>query len=184
MPTHRSKKEKKSRVWFLIPLAVLFISLGAQLTLKPDNETIFTLQTLAMGLCFFYMPRKHRLLAILIYLGIGIAGLPVFSDGRSGWEYFSLNRVLGYFLGFILVAFMNPMKQGKWTSAFTYFISLHVIIVGMGSLLIAIGEKSFKPIPDIFSTLLPGMLIKSVLGVLLLLLIDWLRLRLNSRNSG
>ncbi|MCR4963376.1 MAG: biotin transporter BioY [Firmicutes bacterium] len=61
----------------------------------------FTLQTLGIFLCAGLLGPARGTAAILIYLGLGMAGLPVFSGFRGGLGIV-LGPTGGYLLGFLL----------------------------------------------------------------------------------
>lgn len=60
----------------------------------------FTLQTFAIFLCLNILDAKKGLISILIYILLGVVGLPVFS-GFSGGIGALLNVTGGYIVGFI-----------------------------------------------------------------------------------
>ena len=64
-----------------------------------------TLQTLAVMLAGLSLGAVRGSLAVLLYLVLGIAGLPVFSGGRSGLQVMA-GPSAGYLLAFLLAAFV------------------------------------------------------------------------------
>lgn len=62
-----------------------------------------TLQTFAVLLSGAVLGAKRGFLAVVLYLAIGAAGLPVFADGRSGFGVFA-GPSMGYLLGFPFAA--------------------------------------------------------------------------------
>lgn len=63
----------------------------------------FTLQTFAVFLCLNILGAKKGIISILIYIFIGVVGLPVFS-GFNGGIGALLNVTGGYIVGFIFSA--------------------------------------------------------------------------------
>lgn len=63
----------------------------------------FTLQTFAIFLCFNILGAKKGLISVLIYILLGVVGLPVFS-GFNGGIGALLNVTGGYIIGFIFSA--------------------------------------------------------------------------------
>jgi biotin transport system substrate-specific component len=63
----------------------------------------FTLQTFAVFLCLNILGAKKGIISILIYIFLGVAGLPVFS-GFNGGIGALLNVTGGYIIGFIFSA--------------------------------------------------------------------------------
>lgn len=62
-------------------------------------------QTLAVGLSATVLGSLRGASAMIIYAGMGVAGLPVFAGGASGWEVVS-GTSGGYILGFIPAAYL------------------------------------------------------------------------------
>ena len=63
----------------------------------------FTLQTFAIFLCLNILGAKKGIISILIYIFLGVVGLPVFS-GFNGGIGVLLNVTGGYIIGFIFSA--------------------------------------------------------------------------------
>jgi biotin transport system substrate-specific component len=78
---------------------LLLVILGAKIDLDLGGTVSFTLQTLFLGLAYFYLPRLWKFVLIALYLSLGIVGVPVFNGG-AGWDYFS-SWPLGFFAGFV-----------------------------------------------------------------------------------
>lgn len=64
-----------------------------------------TLQTLAVMLAGLCLGPVRGALAVLLYLVLGLVGLPVFSGGRSGLQVLTTPSA-GYLIGFVLAAFV------------------------------------------------------------------------------
>lgn len=62
-----------------------------------------TLQTFGVLLSGAVLGARRGFLAVLLYLAVGAAGLPIFADGRSGFGVFS-GPTVGYLVGFPLAA--------------------------------------------------------------------------------
>ena len=63
---------------------LLLVVFGAKIDLDLGGSVSFTLQTLFLGLAYYYLPIRWRFLLIIVYLGLGIVGLAVFNGG-VGW---------------------------------------------------------------------------------------------------
>lgn len=92
----------------------------------------FTLQTFAVFLCLNILGAKKGLISILIYILLGVAGLPVFS-GFNGGIGVLLNVTGGYIIGFIfsalafwLITAMFNKKSRKIVNLIASFIGLVV----------------------------------------------------------
>ncbi len=87
-----------------------YIAIGAALIavcswLSIPFTVPFTLQSFAVCLLAALLGWKRGTLAVLIYMLLGAAGLPVFSGFRSGLGTL-LGATGGYILGFLLTAFV------------------------------------------------------------------------------
>ncbi len=87
----------------------MLIALSAQVRIYfPGSDVPMTLQLLAVLLTGFWLPPGQAIGAVLVYLGCGAAGLPVFSGagGLSG-------PTGGYLVGFLAaVALVSTLKGG------------------------------------------------------------------------
>lgn len=80
----------------------------------------FTLQTFGIFLVMWVLGGRRGTQAVLIYILLGVIGLPVFS-GFSGGPSALLNTTGGYILGFLLTAlsvWAGEKLAGKRTSCF------------------------------------------------------------------
>lgn len=93
-----------------IALIATFAALLAALTLAPavmlsGFAVPITLQTLAVALCGAVLGARRGALAVLLYLLIGFAGLPVFAQYTGGLGVLA-SPSAGYLLAFPLAAFV------------------------------------------------------------------------------
>jgi biotin transport system substrate-specific component len=82
----------------------LLTAVGAQIEI-PHYPVPYTMQTFFVLLAGGLLGKRKALLSMLVYIGIGAAGLPVFSSASAG-----LPRLLGptggYLIGFPLAAYL------------------------------------------------------------------------------
>lgn len=97
------------------PLAILFIAISAQLSISlPEavSTVPITGQSFAVLIIAHLMKEKWASLIAALYLLIGIAGAPIFSNFSSG-----LNALTGpsggYLIGFIAAAFITGKLSSK-----------------------------------------------------------------------
>ncbi len=64
----------------------------------PINQIPYTLQTLVVFIILLTLPLKDSILIFVIYLIMGLIGLPVFSGFTSG-----ITPTLGFIIGFIII---------------------------------------------------------------------------------
>ena len=81
----------------------LLVVLCARLPALPVGPVPVTLQSLAVLLCGALLGPWRGALAVLLYLGLGLAGLPVFSAGAAGPAVLA-GASAGYLLAFPLAA--------------------------------------------------------------------------------
>ncbi|HRX59301.1 MAG TPA: biotin transporter BioY [Eubacteriales bacterium] len=96
----------KSRTYRMV-LCALFaalIAVGAFIRI-PVPLVPFTLQTFFVSLAGMLLGRKLGALSALLYLFIGLVGLPVFTQG--GGISYVLKPSFGYLIGFVLGAFVT-----------------------------------------------------------------------------
>ena len=106
--------------------AALFAAIIAIITLIsiPSPTGIpLTFQTFAVSLCGFTLGRKYGLEAVLIWLSVGIIGLPVFSGMTGG-----LGQIIGLTGGF-LIGFIPLVLLCSNTK--THIINLIISMVGL-----------------------------------------------------
>ncbi|WP_101524006.1 biotin transporter BioY [Nocardioides houyundeii] len=72
-------------------------------SIKLTGPVPITLQTFGVLLAGAVLGARRGLLAVLLYLAVGAAGLPVFSGGRAGLAVFQ-GPTVGYLVGFPLAA--------------------------------------------------------------------------------
>jgi len=90
----------KVRNMALCALFAALLALCAWLSV-PMGDSPITLQTLGVALALWLLGGKRGMLAILVYLLLGAAGLPVFSGFRGGIGTL-LGATGGYLLGFLV----------------------------------------------------------------------------------
>ena len=95
----------------LCSLFAVLIGIGAFIKL-PISIVPVTLQTLFVVLAGMLMKKKVAMISVLLYVGIGLIGIPVFANG--GGISYVLQPSFGYLLGFIIAAyFVGWLSEGK-----------------------------------------------------------------------
>jgi biotin transport system substrate-specific component len=87
----------------VIPLFTSLTSIGAFLKI-PLPVIPFTLQILFVYLAGCLLGSKKGMMSQLLYVGIGLIGIPVFASG--GGPGYVLKPTFGYLIGFILAAYV------------------------------------------------------------------------------
>ncbi len=156
-------------------LSALFIALFAQIDIRlPINEDTFPItgQTFAVLLVAAVLGRKQGSLAVLIYLIMGIIGLPVFAEAGSGYLSF-VKGSGGYLYGFLIAAFATGWLSDKgWGRSFLNALVLMligtIIILFFGLLQLTFLYGFEKALEYGLYPFILGAIIKIVLGALAL----------------
>lgn len=90
-------------------------ALAAQVRVAlPGTEVPMTLQTLVVLLCGFALPPVAAMASMVVYLGAGLAGLPVFAGGAGAAVLGGITG--GYLLGFVPAAGAVSWLRGQQVS--------------------------------------------------------------------
>ena len=85
------------------------IAVCSILSVPMPSGVPITLQTFAVALCGFSLPRKNSLAAIVVYLLLGTVGIPVFSGLRGGIGVL-FGATGGFLFGFVLMTFLCSLS--------------------------------------------------------------------------
>jgi biotin transport system substrate-specific component len=159
-----------------LALVAVFAALIAAFALTPGIPMALgvpiTLQSLAVALTGMVLGARRGFLAVLLYLVVGFAGLPVFANGGAGLGMFA-KASIGYLLGFPLGAalcgflsyrFLGRARRPAWIWLFVAGLAATVLvihpagIVGMAAILhLDAGKAVLADLP-----FLPGDVLKNV----------------------
>lgn len=121
------QQQKKLRAMLLAALFAAIIGVLAQVVI-PLPLIPITGQTLAIGLAATILGSRLGTLAVVLYLAMGAAGVPVFESFTGGiWKFFSPTG--GYLVGFLPTAFLIGWILEKW--GFNFRNALIANIIGM-----------------------------------------------------
>lgn len=156
----------------------LFAALIAVLGMMPRIDLIsgvpITLQTLGVALAGTVLGAKRGFLAVLLFVVLGLIGLPIFSGGRGGLGVLA-GPTAGYIIGFPFAAFVAGLVVEHWrkvpigVSAFAGAILGPVLLLsvfGAAGMAIILG-KSFAQAYLLTLPFLAGDAIKAVLAGLI-----------------
>ncbi len=154
----------------------LFAALIAVLGLVPPMTLPFgvpiTAQSLGIMLCGTVLGAKRGALAVLLFLALVAAGLPLLSGGRGGLGVFAGPSV-GYLIGFPIAAFVAGFVVERTSLPVGYAAACGAVLGGIGALY-AFGipgmaimlDKSLTEAAHIGMAFLPGDVVKVVLAAL------------------
>lgn len=132
----------------------ILTAMAAQLRIyTPFSPVPFTLQVFPVLLAGAFLGMYYGGASQLIYLSMGLAGLPVFAEGHGGYAVL-LGPTGGYLVGFVLAAFLighivhsgkNARSTPRIAVAMTAGIAV-IYLFGAGYLAVLLGlsfEKAF-----------------------------------------
>lgn len=155
----------------------LFAALIAILGLIPKIDLMsgvpITAQSLGVMLCGTVLGARRGALAVLLFLGLVAAGLPLLSGGRGGLGVFA-GPTVGYLIGFPLAAFAAGWVMQVWRArvgiaAFAGAVLGGIVvlnicgIIGMSVLL----DKSLPQAALLAAPFFAGDSIKAVIAALI-----------------
>ncbi|WP_288221177.1 biotin transporter BioY [uncultured Clostridium sp.] len=110
-----------------ICIAIICISAYIAFPL-PFSPVMVTAQTIAINLVALVLTPKQSFLVVILYIFLGVFGLPVFSGGTSG-----LGKLFGptggFILGFLIITPLISYLKGK-NNSFKRYLSI-TIFIGM-----------------------------------------------------
>jgi biotin transport system substrate-specific component len=87
----------------LVVGGAIFVGLTAQVAIPLWFTPVpLTLQTFSVLLVGAVLGSKRGLISMLLYLAVGMAGVPWFAQGNSGWQL----ATIGYVVGFVAAAWL------------------------------------------------------------------------------
>lgn len=151
----------------------LFMVLCQQVSIAvPPSPVPITGGTLGVMLIGAALGSKRGASAILLYLMMGLM-LPVYSEGRQGLEVLINSASSGYFLGFLVSAYVVGLlaergSDRKFVTAFVSFVAAQLIVFGFGlvGLKIVTGENWSWVIHNGLTIFIIGGLIKAAIGAI------------------
>ena len=152
----------------------LFAALIAILGLVPKIDLAagvpITAQSLGIMLCGTVLGAKRGALAVLLFLALVAAGLPLLSGGRGGIGVFATPSV-GFLVGFPVAAFVAGWIMQRTTMSVAVAATAAAVIGGIGVLYVfgLIGlsvmlDKTLSEAAFLSFAFLPGDIVKAVIA--------------------
>ncbi len=105
-------KALKTTDMVFIAIFAAIIAVISQLIIPLPSGIPFTLQTFIIALCGYCLGSYRGIAAVLVYIAVGIAGVPVFTGFRGGiGALFDLTG--GFIVGFLPMVLMCGVKSEK-----------------------------------------------------------------------
>ncbi len=155
-------------LFFKTIAATLLICFIAPVGFRVDGILI-TMQSFVIFVIAAIMGKRIGALSSLLYLLTGALGAPVFGGYTSGWEKL-FGATAGFLWGFPLCAFflgyLSTRQEANFFNYIRNFFLAHFLLIALGFVVL----KSVEPgvlLFETFQKLIPGLLLKSILGGLL-----------------
>ena len=152
--------------------AALIVVLGLVPKIDVGIGVPITAQSMGIMLCGTVLGSWRGALAVLLFLGLGLIGLPVLSGGRTVLAALATPSV-GYLIGFPVAAFVAGLVVERWAAPILPAALAGAVIGGIVVLyafgIPGIAVMSGKPMGEAFwgaMVFLPGDAIKAVLAAL------------------
>lgn len=163
-------------------LSIIFIALFAQITIPvsiSESNIPISGQTFAVLLVAYILHQKHGTIAVGSYVLLGLLGLPIFADGKAGWNVL-MGGSGGFLIGFIVAAYVVGLLGKKgWGINFPKSIiamtigTAIILFFGVGRLSQLYGWE--KGVAYGFYPFWQGAIIKIILGAAILPLFSYLK---------
>ncbi len=152
----------------------LFAALIAVLGLVPRIDLAagvpITAQSLGIMLCGTVLGARRGALAVLLFLALVAAGLPLLSGGRGGLGVF-VSPSVGFLIGFPVAAFVAGWMMERTSIAPGLAATAAAVVGGIGVLYVfgiagmsVMLDKSLPEAAQIGIAFLPGDIIKAVIA--------------------
>lgn len=169
-----------------VPGFALLTALGAMVAVPlPPFGVPQTLQTLMVLLCALALGPKLGMASMLVYIGAGIVGVPLFAEGEAGWVTI-LGQTGGYLVGFLLcqpvahAIIRRPDGSVRgWASVIVAGLAVHAVVFAIGVPWLYLVRR-FDPSADPitlgravfggFVVFIPGTVLKIAIATLLALM--------------
>lgn len=164
----------------LIPLFTLLIYLGTVFEFAiPGTSLMQTGQTIAVLCAGALLGPLSGMLAVLLYIVLGVLGLPVFSEGAAGFAVLQ-GASGGYLLGFVLAAGLlgllrRSSKHRQFTVCALAMLAGHALILVCGWAWMSRQMGMLAAYENGIAPFYLGALVKSLLGAALVQLVVLLK---------
>ena len=171
--------------FFICLLGAIFIAVFAQVSIDlpfGNSDIPVTGQTFAVLLVGYILGWKKGINSVLIYLFLGIIGLPVFASGNRGIEIILGNSggfLLGFIFGAVITGYISQKLENTLPVAFLAMIVGSLVIILFGVLRLSFDFGIVKALEYGFYPFVAGAVVKIVLGALVGFYLKKLNFKLN-----
>ncbi len=171
-------KNLNTRDMILVALMATLTTIGAYISI-PLGPVPFTLQTFFVMLSGMLLGSKKGALSMIVYVSMGLVGMPVFANGMSGLSIIA-KPTFGYLLGFIIASYVigklaemtkEKENQKMWFTVIPFVGMFIIYLVGVPYLFMIFNTLITPDSPINFVTALkygftPFILIDSIKAVI------------------
>ena len=155
--------------------AALIIALGAVAVPIGGLGIPIVLQNMGVALAAMVLGARRGTLAVVLYLGVGLIGVPNLSGFRSTLSALagpSIGYLIGYILAALVIGLMTERRPLKAGGQIALFITAGLVGVAIQYLLGSVGlvyraDMSFIPALVSNGAFIPGDIIKVVIAALI-----------------
>lgn len=163
-----------------IALFAALIAISAYISIPlPFSPVPITMQPLIIMLAGLLLAPKEAIGSVLVWMLIGVAGMPVFAKGGAGFGILA-GPTGGYILGFALGALVISLLKGKEVNLARYILACVVggliVVYTLGAL--RLGQILNKSIAQAFMI---GAVPYLIPDLIKLFLASWLAVKINPR---
>lgn len=159
----------------LVVLSVALLAWSAQVAI-PVQPVPVTLQSYVLLSVAALLGWRLAALVAAAYVALGLAGLPVFAGGASGWGALT-GASAGFIAGFVVVAVGVGALQQYWARLrplpLLGVLALgHLVLMLMGAGWIATRSGAAVAFEKAFLPFLPGAVVKSIAALASVILVE------------
>ena len=105
-------------------LCAAMIAIGSYIKI-PSFIVPFTLQFFFVNLSVLLLDGKYKIITIVLYISMGLLGLPVFAGG--GGLFYIIKPTFGYILGFLLFSVFTYIAMNKRKQTYLSMLTISII---------------------------------------------------------
>jgi biotin transport system substrate-specific component len=168
----------------LVAIGTIVIALSAAVSIRlPDNPVPITGQTFGVLLAAGALGLRRGAAATILYVAIGVIGLPAFAEGRGGLGVIAsldagrlvLGATGGYLVGFVVAAaLVGRLAERRWDRRLPWSVvamvagNTAIYAIGLPWLALATGYSAAETIAKGLVPFVAGDLVKLALAGLVL----------------
>lgn len=149
-------------------LCVTLLCIASYLVIPlPFTPILLSMHTVAVNVIGLLLRPKHATIAILLYLIMGLIGIPVFAGGTAGADKL-FGPTGGFYFGFLFAALCISLLKGKKAKLWRYILITICIGIPMQHIFAVSFMAFYQKIPPLAAAaavsfpFLPGDILKCI----------------------